>query len=90
MVAIPSRELSPRREGFRGLLETNYLKHNLVHLTAGSVVPLLKNSIWLVVRGMVKLGVVSVNGDELLLGLPDRTSPSVNLSVPLRPTRLWH
>ena len=75
MVAIPSRELSPRRDGFRELLESNYQKRNLVHLTAGSVVPLLKNSIWLVVRGMVKLGAVSVHGDELLLGLAGPNEP---------------
>ncbi len=75
MVAIPSRELSSRREGFRELLETNYQKRNLVHLTAGSAVPLLKNSIWLVVRGMVKLGAVSVHGDELLLGLAGPNEP---------------
>jgi len=75
MVAMPSRELSPKREGFRELLENNYQKRNLVHLTAGSVVPLLKNSIWLVVRGMVKLGAVSVHGDELLLGLAGPNEP---------------
>ena len=75
MVAIPARELSPKRQGFRELLENNYQKRNLVHLTAGSVVPLLKNSIWLVVRGMVKLGAVSVHGDELLLGLAGANEP---------------
>ena len=69
MVALPSREHSDRRDGFRELLESNYQRRNLVHLTAGSVVPLLRNNIWLVVRGMVKLGAVSVHGDELLLGL---------------------
>ena len=31
--------------------------------------PLHKNRLWLVVTGMVKLGAVSVHGDELLLGL---------------------
>ena len=69
MVAVPSREDSHRRNGFRELLESNYQRRNLVHLTSGSVVPLLKNNIWLVVRGMVKLGAVTVHGDELLLGL---------------------
>ena len=75
MVAIPSRELTPKREGFRELLENNYQKRNLVHLTAGSVVPLLKNNIWLVLRGMVKLGAISVHGDELLLGLAGPNEP---------------
>ena len=75
MVAIPSCELSPRRDSFRELLETNYRKRNLLHITAGSVVPLLKNSIWLVVRGVVKLGALSIHCDELLLGLAGPNEP---------------
>lgn len=75
MVAVPSRDSARRRDGFRDLLETNYQKRNLVHLSAGSVVPLLKNNLWLVVRGMVKLGAVSVHGDELLLGLAGPNEP---------------
>lgn len=75
MVAVPSRDSARRRDGFRDLLEANYQKRNLVHLSAGSVVPLLKNNLWLVVRGMVKLGAVSVHGDELLLGLAGPNEP---------------
>ena len=63
------------------MLETNYQKRNLVHVTGGSVVPLLKNSIWLVVRGMVKLGAVYLHGDELLLGL---AGPNEPFGEPLR------
>ena len=74
MVSSP-QSVSSRREGFRELLENSFQKRNLVHLSAGSVVPLLKNSIWLVVRGMVKLGAVSVHGDELLLGLAGPNEP---------------
>jgi len=75
MVAVSARDSARRREGFRDLLEANYQKRNLVHLTAGSVVPLLKNNLWLVVRGMVKLGAVSIHGDELLLGLAGPNEP---------------
>lgn len=64
-----------RREGFRELLENSFHKRNLVHLSPGSVVPLLKNNLWIVVRGMVKLGAVSVHGDELLLGLAGPNEP---------------
>jgi len=46
-----------------------------VHLPAGSRVPLLKKSVWLVVRGMVKLSAISVQGDELLLGLAGPNEP---------------
>jgi CRP-like cAMP-binding protein len=68
MVFTATRDVG-RSDGFRELLEANYHNNNLVHLPAGSTVPLLKNSIWLVVRGMVKLTAISVQGDELLLGL---------------------
>ena len=75
MVATPSREHSTYGGQFRDLLESNYQKHNFVHLTSGSVVPLLKNNIWLVVRGMVKLGAITVHGDELLLGFAGPNQP---------------
>ena len=73
---VPSPQfLFSRREGFRELLENSFQKRNLVRLSSGSVVPLLKNSLWLVVRGMVKLGAVTVHGDELLLGLAGPNEP---------------
>ena len=75
MVTTPSREHSLYRDRFRDLLESNYQKYNFVHLTSGSVVPLLKNSIWLVVRGIVKLGAITVHGDELLLGFAGPNQP---------------
>ena len=75
MVTIPSREQFVRRDGLCELLENSYQRRNLVHLTSGSVVPLLKSSIWLVVRGMVKLSAISIHGDELLLGLVGPNEP---------------
>ena len=75
MVATPSREHSTCRDRFRDLLESNYQKHNFVHLTSGSVIPLIKNNIWLVVRGIVKLGAITVHGDELLLGFAGPNQP---------------
>jgi CRP-like cAMP-binding protein len=56
-------------DGFRDLLESSYQKTSLVQLPSGSSIPLLRNHLWLVVRGMVKLGCVTIHGDELLLGL---------------------
>ena len=46
---------------FRDLLKLNYQNKSVVHLTAGSVVPLLKQSVWVVVRGQVKLGAEHVS-----------------------------
>lgn len=74
MVFTPARESSPT-PSFVELLEANYEKRSLVHLPAGSRVPLLKKSVWLVVRGMVKLSAISVQGDELLLGLAGPNEP---------------
>ena len=74
MVFTPS--LQPgRSDSVRELLETSYEKRSLVHLAAGSQVPLLKRSIWLVVRGMVKLNAITIHGDELLLGLAGPNEP---------------
>jgi len=74
MVFTPARDAS-RSDGFRDLLEASYNNNNIVHLNAGSTVPLLKNSVWLVVRGMVKLTAISMQGDELLLGLAGANEP---------------
>lgn len=74
MVFTPARDAS-RSDGFRDLLEASFHNNNLVHLSAGSTVPLLKNSVWLVVRGMVKLTAISMQGDELLLGLAGANEP---------------
>ena len=74
MVFTPS--LQPgRSDSVRELLEASYEKRSLVHLAAGSQVPLLKRSIWLVVRGMVKLNAITIHGDELLLGLAGPNEP---------------
>ena len=75
MLATPSSDLCSTALGFKAFLEGSYQKHNVVHVTSGSFVPLLKNSIWFVVRGMVKLGAVSVHGDELVLGLVGPNEP---------------
>jgi CRP-like cAMP-binding protein len=74
MVFTPARE-SSQTPSFVELLEASYEKRSLVHLPAGSRVPLLKKSVWLVVRGMVKLSAISVQGDDLLLGLAGPNEP---------------
>lgn len=66
---------SARESGFRGVLEETYQKRHLVHLAAGSPVPLLRNHIWMVVRGVVKLGSISIHGDDLLLGMAGPNEP---------------
>ncbi len=74
MVLTPSRETGAH-DGFRDLLESCYRRRSLVSLPAGSSVPLLRNHVWLVVRGMVKLGAITIHGDDLLLGLAGPNEP---------------
>lgn len=68
MSVTPIRE-SSNSDRFRELLEFNYHRTSLVQMTTGSSIPLLRHHLWLVVRGMVKLGCVTIHGDEVLLGL---------------------
>lgn len=74
MVFTPAKSPSSS-EDFRALLEASYEKRQLMHLAAGSTVPLLRKSVWLVVRGMVKLTALTINGDEMLLGLAGPSEP---------------
>ena len=74
MVFTPASSFASS-EDFRALLEASYEKRNLIHLAAGSTVPLLRKNVWLVVRGMVKLTALSINGDEMLLGLAGPNEP---------------
>jgi len=64
MVYAPSGQ-----QGLRSSLEEIYQRRDLVQLTAGCKVPLLRNHVWLVTRGMVKLSCMNELGDDLLLGL---------------------
>lgn len=75
MVSAPYRDAGPGSESFRSLLEISYQRRNLIQIAAASQVPLLRNNIWLVVRGMVKLSALTIHGDELLLGLAGPNEP---------------
>lgn len=74
MVFTPAPQ-ADHRDSFRQLLEASYQRRGLVHLAAGSSVPLLKKHVWMVVRGMVRLSTISFQGDELLVGLAGPNEP---------------
>ena len=74
MVFTPPVGSNPRDRS-RELLETSYSRRSLVHLPAGSNVPLLRQHVWVVIRGMVKLNSVTMQGDEVLLGLAGPNEP---------------
>lgn len=78
--AVESLAESNLRKARPCLLDSSFQNRNRLHLAAGNVVPLHKNRLWLVVKGMVKLGAVSVHGDELLLGL---AGPNETFGEPL-------
>jgi CRP-like cAMP-binding protein len=74
MVYSPSRS-ADSQQGLRSALETLYQCRDVVHLSAGSRVPLLRNHVWMVVRGMVKLSCITEQGEDLLLGLAGPNEP---------------
>ncbi|QNI54335.1 transcriptional phosphate regulator/ Crp family [Synechococcus sp. BIOS-E4-1] len=78
--AVESPSESKTQKARHCLLDFSFQNRNRLHLAAGNVVPLHKNRLWLVVSGMVKLGAVSVHGDELLLGL---AGPNETFGEPL-------
>jgi len=63
------------QQGLRHALENTYQRRGLVHLSAGSKVPLLRGHVWLVARGMVKLSCITEQGDDLLLALAGPNEP---------------
>jgi CRP-like cAMP-binding protein len=74
MVFSPGRHSDPQA-GVRSHLEANVRNRSLVHLPAGSTVPAIKGSFWLVVRGMVRLQAITWHGDEVLLGVAGPGEP---------------
>jgi CRP-like cAMP-binding protein len=74
MVFTPSRD-SGSKHALCAVLEHSVQKRELVQLPSGTAVPLLRDHIWLVVRGMVKLHSITVHGDELILGLAGPNEP---------------
>ena len=70
MVFTPSRSSS-----LRGMLEDTFQRRDLVTLTAGSRVPMLRNHVWLVARGMVKLSSMNEQGEDVLLAIAGPNEP---------------
>ena len=57
------------------MLEDTFQRRDLVSLTAGSSVPMLRHHVWLVARGMVKLSSMNEQGEDVLLGLAGPNEP---------------
>ena len=59
---------------FLGDLENSYRRRS-IHFDSGVKVPLLPDHIWIVVRGIVKLGYLNEQGDDVLLAIAGPNEP---------------
>lgn len=77
MVVAPYRPSVSERRHLIPLSSSGAKKadNSAVKLCAGSVVPLLENTLWVVNKGMVKFTAVTEHGDALLLGFAGPEEP---------------
>ena len=54
---------------FLGGLENNYKRRNTLYFVTGSIIPLLPDHVWIVVRGIIKLSCLNEQGEDTLLGV---------------------
>ena len=80
LTLLESPSLIDSYEGALEFLETTYAKRNLVHISAKSFFPLLKNQIWLLVRGAAVLSAENKDGAESVLGF---VGPGQSFGEPL-------
>ena len=85
MATIPCRELPSHHQNLRDLLEANVQQRQLKHVPAGSIISLPQSGVLIVIRGTVKLVSISINGDELLLGLVGPNEPFGQLLTMVKP-----
>ena len=71
---------SSNSEGFLGNIENVYFRKNLTNFRAGTAIPLLRDHIWIVVRGMVKLSCLNEQGENVLLAI---NGPNETFGEPL-------
>jgi CRP-like cAMP-binding protein len=66
-MALICRE--PHRESLRTLLEELYQERNLRHFPAGRAIPLCRDDVWIIYRGMVQVQTLHPSGDESIISL---------------------
>jgi CRP-like cAMP-binding protein len=67
MMMLPCRET--QRESLRTLLEELYQERNLCHYRAGRVIPLCRDDVWIIYRGIVQVQTLHPSGDESIISL---------------------
>ena len=80
LTLLESPSLIDSYEGALEFLETTYAKRNLVHISAKSFFPMLKNQIWLLVRGAAFLSAENKNEAKSVLGF---VGPGQSFGEPL-------
>ena len=80
LTLLESPSLIDSYEGALEFLETTYAKRNLVHISAKSFFPILKNQIWLLVRGAAFLSAENKNEGVSVLGF---VGPGQSFGEPL-------
>ncbi len=66
-MAIICRE--PQREFLRALLEELYQERNLQYFRAVQSIPLCRDDVWIIYRGMVQVQTIHPSGDESIISL---------------------
>ncbi len=57
------------RESLRTLLEELYQERNLWHYRAGKTIPLCRDDVWIIYRGIVQVQTLHPSGDESIISL---------------------
>jgi CRP-like cAMP-binding protein len=66
---MPLTHRDPQRESLRTLLEELYQERNLWHYRAGRVIPLCRDDVWIIYRGIVQVQTLHPSGDESIINL---------------------
>jgi CRP-like cAMP-binding protein len=59
----------PQRESLRTLLEELYQERSLWHYRAGRAIPLCRDDVWIIYRGIVQVQTLHPSGDESIINL---------------------
>ncbi len=66
---MPLTHRDPQRESLRTLLEELYQERNLWHYRAGRAIPLCRDDVWIIYRGIVQVQTLHPSGDESIINL---------------------
>ena len=63
-MAAANCTVSPKvLDGLSKFLETSFARKNIVHISKGNYIPCLKGKIWIVVKGLIELRALRIDGN---------------------------